>query len=359
MHRFNRRKPSPRGTSVSVSYSSKAALALVEASYDIHADADDWFPRLLEPTRLLLDDGLGVMGAIGVMPPPPALPQVAALAGDTELAILQANAIREFPPQTIHDETRTGMLVISERNRDRPDHLEVWRRHLGEAASDGVMVTAVDPDRRGIHFFAPKREVTRVSPGERAQWEMLAAHLSSGLRLRGRLSSLEHGVEGTGAELPCGAEAVIETKSFRVTDQAGSGRGSGRAQVLREAAARMDRARGSMRDDDSEEALLTWEALIRGRWSLVDWFDTDDRRYVLAVPNPPGVSDPRGLTERESQVVAYAALGESHKLIGYRLGISRARVANHLRSAMRKLGVKTAAQFVTKMHALARAFPPP
>lgn len=86
---------------------------------------------------------------------------------------------------------------------------------------------------------------------------------------------------------------------------------------------------------------------------MVEWFDTDDRRYVLAVPNAPRIVDPRGLTERESQVVAYAALGDSHKLIAYRLGISRSRVSNALASAMRKLNVKTQAQLVEKLHMLA------
>ena len=82
---------------------------------------------------------------------------------------------------------------------------------------------------------------------------------------------------------------------------------------------------------------------------MVDWFDTDGRRYVLAVPNPPDLKDPRALTERETQVVTYATLGESHKLIAYRLGVSRSTATKALRSAMRKLGVKTHPQLVAKM----------
>jgi DNA-binding CsgD family transcriptional regulator len=94
-----------------------------------------------------------------------------------------------------------------------------------------------------------------------------------------------------------------------------------------------------------------WEALTSGHWSTVDWFDSDPRRYVPAVPTPPDVKNPRGLTKRESQVVACAAIGEHHKLIAYRLGISRSRVTNHLGSAMRKLGVDTQAQLVERMRA--------
>ena len=148
---------------------------------------------------------------------------------------------------------------------------------------------------------------------------------------------------------------MIDPKSFRVTDRAGAARAPGGIDSLRDAATRVERLRGSQRHDESDQAVPTWEALIQGRWSLVDWFDTDDRRYVLAIPNPPGIRDPRGLTERESQVVAYAALGESPKLIAYRLGISRVRVSSHMRSAMRKLKVKTPAELVRKVGALVRA----
>ena len=69
-------------------------------------------------------------------------------------------------------------------------------------------------------------------------------------------------------------------------------------------------------------------------------------------PNPPCVGDPRNLTEREIQVVSYAALGESGKLIGYRIGMSESTVSRALDSAMHKLRVKTQAQLVEKMRGL-------
>ena len=70
---------------------------------------------------------------------------------------------------------------------------------------------------------------------------------------------------------------------------------------------------------------------------------------MLAVPNAPQISDPRGLNEREHQVVAYAAMGQTNKMIGYRLGLSRSRVSLLLRTAMRKLRVRTRAELVSKV----------
>ena len=83
------------------------------------------------------------------------------------------------------------------------------------------------------------------------------------------------------------------------------------------------------------------DRVVRGRWSLLDWFDTDGRRFVIAKRNAPNIGDPRGLTEREAQVVTYAALGESGKIIGYRFGLSTSSVSSSLMAAMHKLGVSS------------------
>jgi len=47
---------------------------------------------------------------------------------------------------------------------------------------------------------------------------------------------------------------------------------------------------------------------------MLDWFDSDGRRFFLAIPNPPDLRDPRGLTEQERQVATYVLLGETNKL---------------------------------------------
>ncbi|MGB5374459.1 MAG: LuxR C-terminal-related transcriptional regulator [Polyangiales bacterium] len=121
------------------------------------------------------------------------------------------------------------------------------------------------------------------------------------------------------------------------------------ASLLREASRVVDRARGELREADPREALETWKALVNGRWSLVDWFDSDGRRFFLAIPNPPDLRDPRGLTEQERQVVTYVLLGETNKLIAYRIGLSPGRVSVLLKSAMHKLGVNTRTQIVGKL----------
>jgi DNA-binding NarL/FixJ family response regulator len=112
---------------------------------------------------------------------------------------------------------------------------------------------------------------------------------------------------------------------------------------LRSAARALDRARGSLRRRDPEQAVAIWEALVAGRWSLVDHFDSDGRRFVLAHRNDADVPDARGFTDRERQVLAYAALGHSNKVIAYELGLSTSTVAYHLTRARAKLQLRSAA----------------
>jgi DNA-binding NarL/FixJ family response regulator len=85
---------------------------------------------------------------------------------------------------------------------------------------------------------------------------------------------------------------------------------------------------------------------VDGRWSLVDRFESDGRRFMVAHRNEPDVRDPRALSKRERQVVAFAATGHSNKLIGYELGVSPSSVAKHLGVAARKLGVRSRAELV-------------
>jgi len=118
----------------------------------------------------------------------------------------------------------------------------------------------------------------------------------------------------------------------------------------RAAAIRTDCVLGNRGMGDSVEALAVWQAVVQGNCSVVDSFDSEGRRFMLLRPNKQLANEryPR-LTRREREIVAYAALGESRKATGYRLGISPPRVSCVLSEAMRKLGVKNQAQLVLLM----------
>ena len=95
-----------------------------------------------------------------------------------------------------------------------------------------------------------------------------------------------------------------------------------------------------------EKALEVWQGLVDGRWSLVEHFDSDGKRFILAHKNPEGVLDPRGLTSMEARVSALAARGYGNKLIAYHLGMTEGTASSHLARAMAKLRIASRVEFV-------------
>ena len=339
------------------------AIDIAEAAYELGKPDSIWLRNLIEVGAPVWDHGPGVFGFEFVRPPPGGggadivirNPQLRSLPVDfpDRLAALMAS----LPPELVQ-------MIAS------PGYARTWRGLIDEQPEakrfpvealgyeDLFALLAVDPNGVGVEIVAPLDRVTTLSEKARERWQMLCAHVATGYRLRqvlGRRAASEVAL----SNLPHEAEAVLDVNGFRVVNLSGRAEERNARDVLRDAARKIDRVRAKMRREDPLLALETWTALVEGRWSLVDWFDSDQRRFVLALPNPPEVRDPRGLTENESQVVMYAALGEANKLIAYRLGTSESRVSVWLSAAMRKLGAKSKPELVQKLRPLGvRATPP-
>jgi DNA-binding NarL/FixJ family response regulator len=175
------------------------------------------------------------------------------------------------------------------------------------------MVRAVNPDRSGCTIGVLTRAETPLARSTVTRWKRLSAHLAAGLRLRARLSApTKPSADG---------EAVLRPDG-RVEHATGDAKATAARDALKAGARAVDRARGALRRRDADEAVEVWRGLVAGRWSLIDRFESDGRRYLVAHRNAPDVPDPRALTERERQVLGYADLGHPNKLIAYHLGLS-------------------------------------
>ncbi len=332
-----------------------AAIAFVEAAYSLPTDESAWLEGVLQAALPVMGNAVFASGMIYSRPRGARSARVQTWKHAGALDHME-RAAREYANKVPTDLECLwlGIGTANTVSQISPESRQLCQSFAAKTgvAADALLLNALEPDGRGasVAMFLPVE--TQLKPGERERWRQLGAHLTAGHRVWRAVASMNRNPTA----LPCGAEAVLDPTTFRVVEAAGSGKDRDVVATLRDSARRVDRARGKLRKSDPEEALKTWWALVRGRWTMLDWFDSDGRRFVLGIPNPPELGDPRGLTEREHQVATYAALGESGKLIGYRLGISKATVSNALDGAMHKLGVKTQPQLAEKMRGFARPF---
>ncbi len=197
--------------------------------------------------------------------------------------------------------------------------------------ADMITLNSVDAVGRGCMVGLPTKDIVRVHRSSYAEWARVSAHVATGLRLRRKLAAMQ-----TAAESAATADAIL-TPGGHVEHAQGSATSATARDALKAGARAIERARGPLRRRDPSEAVEVWRGLVAGLWSLVDHFDTDGRRYLIAHRNEATAVDPRALTERERQVMAYADLGQSNKLIAYELGLSASTVAVHLGRAREKM----------------------
>lgn len=205
-------------------------------------------------------------------------------------------------------------------------------------ARDTLAVNALDADGRGLWLGAPMRSTKRAPRRHMTLLSRLSAHLTAASRLR------RAGPPEPAAVLaPNGA--LLDSK-----DQAAARH----RDELRHAVHAFDKARTRDARRDVEMATRRWRPLVASSWSLVDEFDTDGKRFVVAVDNAPPTSARQGsLSEREHHVLTQASLGHTNKEIAYELGLSHATVRVLFHRAARKLRTSTRAETIARFAALA------
>jgi DNA-binding NarL/FixJ family response regulator len=196
---------------------------------------------------------------------------------------------------------------------------------------DIVTINAFDVDGRGvaINAFSP-REMT-LEPQRLGELQRVSAHLISAGRLR-RLGGIR--------------EAVLDVHG-KVQHATGEAKEAAARAALGLAARAVEAARGRLKRAEPSQALETWRALVEGRWSVVDFIDTDGKRFLVArvnEPTPP--SNARGLSKREHQIAALVGRGHSNKLIAYDLGLGEGTIASYVSRVIEKLGVSSRGEVI-------------
>jgi DNA-binding CsgD family transcriptional regulator len=311
----------------------KDPIAVIEAAYRVESSETDWLEELARVSAATMGSNQGAMAF-----------QFDASSGDW--VHITGVAAQGLPPEFVKGlfnfpdlPVEQGMQLIklytsitfgSLREAFAPvmPELRELLTHFG--IGDMIGINAVDPTGRGCMVgVATSRKA--YSNSTRELWKRLAAHLSAGSRLRKTLQALVQEPRDRAAA----AEAVL-TPDGRVEHAVGDAEPRDAREALRDALVRIDRARS--RHESPTTSVELWRGLVSGRWSVVEHFERDGKRYYLAHKNDPELAADRGLTPRERQVFAYAELGQSDKLIAYTLGLSLSTVSTLLSNARRKLG---------------------
>jgi DNA-binding CsgD family transcriptional regulator len=195
---------------------------------------------------------------------------------------------------------------------------------------DFLAVATIDPSEQGCVLLAGLLRPERVPPYKRQVWVRIGAHLAAAQRLR---RCLRRGL----AEEP---EAIFNAAG-KLEHAAGPATGEAARFALRRAVEALERSRGPMRWSDPNAALAMRQGLTDARWTVLDEFDRDGKRYFVARVNDPEIAWFQKLSPRERQVASYAALGHSNKLIAYELGLATATVGVLVSRAVAKLHLRS------------------
>ncbi len=204
---------------------------------------------------------------------------------------------------------------------------------------DLFVVNGLDPTGQGVYVAAGRKRVSPLPRPQQTRWTRVAVHLASAWRLRRTLRDAKaRSIDSAEAVLaPDGKVAHAKTEA-----QARDAR-----RTLAQAARAIERARAGKAPGD--RAVAEWTGLIAARWSLVDHFESDGKRWLVARRNDVAdVGNAATLSPRELQAVAFAALGHASKLIAYEMGISPETVRVLLHRAARKLGARDRNELIAR-----------
>lgn len=148
---------------------------------------------------------------------------------------------------------------------------------------------------------------------------------------------------------PSGSSAFVHSFAMTYDRSTLSPASADAIPALRAAAIRTEEARGQGQLHDPPAVLDALERIVSGRWTLVDHFEHNGFRYVIAVENaacPPGLDL---LSPREREVVERALQGLDNKVIAFDLGITHSTVKVLVARAALKVGVRTRSALLAKL----------
>lgn len=319
---------------------SDRTVEILEASYRLDQPDERWLRDLLLATQAaqpVSGMGLGAAGFFFEASPDGGLRSWDHVLADGPSEILGAlNSFHaSLPPAAVQAIFLQPPICATLTQMGLPRGPEVEALGISEVL--GLQATDASGIGCCLLFALPRETVLRKQV--RRHWEAVARHVRAALRLRHRLA---------GEEIWTRAEAVIDPGqgTGHVVHARGAAGTRGARETLRHLACTLDRVRTRREREDGAAALRAWPGLASGRWTLVEHFESDGRRYYVALRNEPEAVHLVKLTEQERKVVEHAAHGAPSKVIAGALDLEESTVSTHLRRAMAKLRVRSRAELI-------------
>jgi DNA-binding CsgD family transcriptional regulator len=304
-------------------------IGLVEAAYD-DGPRDAWMRNLLERAVPLVPSALapGCYTVDMSNPTEPKLTSGFTMGLPPDFAGRWLDALGRSHPSVHARAYARKVGTLSELAGGRVSAFGPVGDLAEEFGSDAFYCAALDAEGRGLVLSTLLSRPLHLSRDLRARWSLLGAHLAAAERLRRR--TLEDPSD----------ECVLSTGG-RVEHAEGEATDARARERLRAAVVARDKARTRTVRSNPDDALTLWRGLVAGRWSLLDRFERDGRRYVVARRNEPDPHSPLALTLRQRQVLSHLIQGDAMKVVGYALGIDPSTVSVIAKSLLLKLGVRT------------------
>jgi DNA-binding CsgD family transcriptional regulator len=325
-------------------------VEILEAAYCVEQPEEAWLGGVLDAARPGLDDGLGVMAYTYDASNPTNMQLRLVSSRDALPALVEyfKASVARMPAdwvETNYPNKRTQVI------RDMPG----WETFMTLPArldenhliDDVIGINGLDPSLIGSMLGAYSSRRHPLTPRARATWNRIGTHLAASFRLQRALQAKEPSAPTEAVLAPSGRVLHAEQPAQdRVVRDALSG-----------ACQSIERARTRKGRQEGEISLSLWRSLVSERWTLVDTYERDGKRYVVARRNDVRLPRPDALSPRERQVLGFAVLGDSNKLIAYELGISASTVGVLLHRAAQKLGCHSRVELLQRFKELLAAEP--
>ena len=311
-------------------------VGILESIYRLELGTEAWLKGIVDTIRPCIDDdGLGVAGINYRVSPAGDL----SLEASSDLSESLKHGLEGLDPGFVKRAylgLRVGM------SSEVPEWPKTQTFQLAKPLGlvDALGINGLNPGGRGCLLLSFRATAGHRLPVRRKEsLTRIAVHLATAYRLRARLA--------VGADPISGAEAVLDPNG-KVQHAIGPASPRLARRSLGQAVVDIERARSKLRLRDPEGALGSWRGLVAARWTLVEHFERDGRRYLVARENEPEVPEPAALSPRERQALAYAAMGHSDKEIAYELGIAHSTVKVLLFRCRTKLRANSRAELLRK-----------